>query len=93
MLWYRLVSLLLRLMDCYELLIVVDAILSWVPTKYGSTRESVKQAIKSLVNPFLDVFRRLIPQANMGGMYLDFSPVVAIIALRLIERLVVAILL
>ena len=59
----------------------------------ASAAESVKQAIKSLVNPFLDVFRRLIPQANMGGMYLDFSPVVAIIALRLIERLVVAILL
>lgn len=44
--------------------------------------------LRSLCEPFLSLFRRIIPP--MGGI--DFSPVIAVLALNVIARLVIGIL-
>ena len=75
-----------RLINVYETLIVVRCILTWVPTRRGTLLDDVTTALATLVDPYLDIFRRLIPQAS--GMGVDFSPIVAMFALEAISRLV-----
>ena len=85
---YSLVIALLRVIDFYELLIIAWCILSWIPSVQGWLAD-IKEVLGRVVCPYLDLFRNLIPP--MSGI--DFSPIVAILALRLVERLVVGILL
>ncbi|MDO5119123.1 MAG: YggT family protein [Coriobacteriales bacterium] len=86
---YRLLVFLWRVIDAYELLIVVGVILSWVPRSYGSFIDQIDNGIKSLTDPYLNLFRRLLPSVGMGGMSIDFSPIVAIVVLDLIKRLII----
>lgn len=78
----------MRLFDFYQLLILVWCILSWFPLPREGILADIVGAIDSLVSPYLNLFRRLIPP--FGGI--DFSPIVAIVVLQLIERLIIGIL-
>lgn len=78
-----------RLFNIYEALIVVWCLMSWIPMRGGGFLDDVRGAIGILVEPYLNLFRRLIPP--FGGI--DFSPVVAILALGIIERLVFSLIL
>jgi len=82
----NLYSLVVRLFDIYVFLIVIWCVMSWIP-RGNSTVDSIREALGVLVEPWLNVFRRIIP--SFGGI--DFSPIVAIFALELLERLIVAI--
>lgn len=67
----------------YFILIILNCFLTWIPNI-----DMEKQPIKSLrtiTEPFLGLFRKFIPP--VGG--LDFSPVVALIALQIIQQLIV----
>jgi YggT family protein len=52
---------------------------------YSRASNAVLQFLRDTVEPFLRIFRRLLP--SFGG--LDFSPILAIISLQLINSLVV----
>ena len=83
----RLMFVLYRLIDFYELLILAECILSWFPV--GGIVGDIYQALQRIVDPFVDIFRRLIPSVGGSGMRLDFSPMIAIIALDLLKRLII----
>lgn len=71
-----------RLIYFYEMLIFLWCLLSFFPTAPGSFLDDCKQVLGRLCVPYLSLFQRFIPP--VGG--LDFSPVVAILVLTLIER-------
>ena len=75
-----------RLLDAYQLLIILAAIMSWIPSAPGSVIDQIRGAVSSLTEPFLDIFRRLIPGGG-SAFSMDFSPVVAIIVLDVIKRI------
>jgi YggT family protein len=52
---------------------------------YSRTSDAVLQFLRDTVEPFLRIFRRMIP--GMGG--LDFSPILAVFTLYLINRFIV----
>ncbi|MCH3943343.1 MAG: YggT family protein [Atopobiaceae bacterium] len=83
----NLVIVLIRLIEFYQLLIVVWCILTWVPMGQLDIVDDIKEALGRVVRPYLDLFSRIIP--TFGGI--DFSPILAIIVLSLLERLIVAI--
>lgn len=56
------------------MLIVIWCILTWFP---GALHSSLGKFISRLVNPYLDVFERIIPP--LGGI--SFAPVVALMVL------------
>lgn len=70
------VSLLFR---AYFIMIFIYILMSWIP---GTRDSSFGQLIGKLVEPYLDIFRKIIPPLGM----IDFSPIVAIIALNFAER-------
>ena len=56
--------------------------------KQGGLLQDIPSVLDSVCGPWLNLFGRIIPP--MGGI--DFSPVVAIIALQLVQRLVLQLL-
>jgi YggT family protein len=42
--------------------------------------------------PFLRIFRGLLPALRMGGMGLDLSPIIAFLVLFIVERIAVSVL-
>lgn len=77
------------LVNFYTILIFVWCLMTWFPRREGGLLADVFDAVGSLVTPYLNLFRRMIPSA--AGV--DFSPVIAIIVLNLAKRLLVSIIL
>ena len=75
------------LVNFYEILIVVYCLFSFFPIRQGGFMYDVAMVLNSLVGPYLNLFRRIIPP--MGG--LDFSPVIAILALNLVAQFVISV--
>lgn len=78
----QILMMLSSLIRIYSLLLVVRVFLTWIPSLNYS---SVGNILSQLCDPFLNFFRR-IRFLQMG--MLDFSPIVAIFALTLLEQLV-----
>lgn len=85
----NLVYLIQRLFNVYEALILVWCVMSWFPMRPGGLADDIRGALGMLVEPYLAIFRRFIPP--LGGI--DFSPVVAIMALGIIERVLFSLIL
>ena len=86
---FNVVSFVMRLFDFYQVLIIIWCILSWLPMPREGVLSDIVGALDSIVSPYINLFRRFIPP--LGGI--DFSPIVAIIVLQLIERFVIGMLL
>lgn len=86
---YTVVSLIQKVFDIYGWLIVAWCLMTWIPTRSGSLFDDIRGAVGMLVEPYLNLFRRFIPPI----MNVDWSPVVALFVLRIVERLLYAILL
>jgi YggT family protein len=71
-------------------LILINVLLSWVPRMpYNPTLRSVIDFITETTNPYLNLFRRVIPPLGGGGFALDLSPMIAVIVLVLVRAIVV----
>ena len=65
----------------YEILLIIRILLSWVPVNEYS---KPVELIYKLTDPYLDIFRKIIPPFGM----VDISPIFAFIALGIIEQVV-----
>lgn len=69
----------------YYYLIFIEIIISWVPVdQYNQW----VQMLHKITDPYLDIFRKIIPPIGM----IDISPIVALMALGLIEKLLISLL-
>lgn len=71
----------------YYILIIVRIFLTWIPNI--DWEQQPFQAVRSTTDPFLNIFRGIIPP--IGGV-LDISPVVAIILLQILNGIIVGLL-
>ena len=85
---FNVISFVMRLFDFYQVLIVIWAILSWFPMPREGVLSDIVGAIDSIVSPYINLFRRIIPP--FGGI--DFSPIAAIVVLQLIRRFAIGML-
>lgn len=88
MLIYQIGQVIRALFNFYEVLIVVWCILSWFPVREGSLVGDVAVVVNRLVAPYMNLFRRFVPP--LGGI--DFSPIIAIFALSIVENVVLPLL-
>ena len=72
----------------YLICIIAYIITSWIPLPYNTTLNRIQRFLYDVVDPYLRLFRRFIPQLNLGGLGLDLSPIVAIITLTIVYRLI-----
>ena len=76
-----------NIFNLYFFLIILRIFLSWIP---GLRWENQPwSTLRDITEMYLNVFRRRIPP--LGG--LDFSPIVALIVLQIVQNLIVYILL
>jgi YggT family protein len=78
------------LIDVYVLLIFVHIVLQWLFSfglnpPYSRASSAVLGFVRDVCEPFLRIFRRVLP--SFGAF--DFSPIVAIIVLVIVNRVVV----
>ena len=67
--------------DLLTILILVDVVASWVPSL---GRSELIALVRRITDPVLDQFRRIVPPQALG---IDVSPILAIIAIRLVVNL------
>jgi YggT family protein len=72
----------------YTILIFLYILMSWVQLPYNVWIGRVRTFLHDTVEPYLGIFRRIIPP--LGG--LDLSPIVALIVLQLIYRVLATVL-
>ena len=71
----------------YVLLVFAYILMSWIRVGYSPTLERVRRFLHDTCEPYLRVFRRFIPPLGP----LDISPIVAIFALLIAERVINAV--
>ena len=74
----------------YLLLILAYIVTSWIPLPYNVWLNRIQRFLYDVVDPYLRLFRRFLPQLRMGGLGLDLSPVLAILVLFAVERVVIS---
>jgi YggT family protein len=72
----------------YGIVLLVYIITSWLRLPYSPTLNRIQRFLYDVCDPYLRLFRRLLP--STGGI--DFSPILAFIALGVIDRLLIWIL-
>lgn len=74
----------------YLILIFARILLSWIPRiPYHPVLSAVIGFIQEVTDPYLRLFRRVIPPLGGGGFALDLSPIVATIVLIIVRSIVV----
>jgi uncharacterized protein YggT (Ycf19 family) len=71
----------------YVLLILAYIVASWFPPGASTTVERIRRFLMDVCEPYLRLFRRVIPPVGP----LDLSPIVAVFALYIAERIVNAV--
>ena len=74
----------------YIILIFIRVLLSWIPRMpYNPTLRTVVDFVHQVTDPYLNVFRRVLPPLGGRGMAIDLSPILAIILLLIAQGVVV----
>jgi YggT family protein len=74
----------------YFILIFIRILISWVPRMpYNRTLRAVLTFVEEVTDPYLNLFRRVIPPLGGGGFALDLSPMLAMILLYFVGWIVV----
>jgi YggT family protein len=70
----------------YMALILAYILLSWLPLPYTVWGNRIQRFLYDVVEPYLRLFRRLLPQ--LGGLRLDLSPILAIVTLIVLNKVI-----
>jgi len=74
----------------YMILLFARILLSWIPRiPYNPVLSTVINFITEVTDPYLRIFRRVIPPVGGGGFALDLSPIIAIFVLIIARGLIV----
>jgi YggT family protein len=77
------------LFTVYFILIFIRILLSWVPRMpYYPWLRACVDFVHQVTDPYLNIFRRVIPPLGGGGFALDISPILAILVLIIVGRVV-----
>ena len=74
----------------YIILILINVLISWVPRMpYNRALRATLDFIKETTDPYLNLFRRILPPLGGGGLGLDLSPMIGVILLVVVRAVVV----
>ena len=74
----------------YLILIFARILLSWIPRiPYNPILSGIVNFIHEVTDPYLNLFRRILPPVGGGGFALDLSPIIAVFVLIIVRAIVV----
>lgn len=86
----RIVYLIYLALTAYSWLIVARALISWFHPRPGGGLSRIDAALRSLTEPYLGLFRRLLPGSWTGARGIDLTPVVGLLALLVVMQIIVS---
>ena len=72
----------------YGIVLIAYIVMGWVRLPYSVTLDRIQRFLRDVSEPYLRLFRRLLPMAGP----LDLSPILAFVSLTVIDLLVIRIL-
>ncbi len=72
------------LIEAYVVVLIVRALLSWLPARPGTALFRVVQLLDAVTEPVLRPVRRILPPVGVGGMAIDLSILIVIIVAQVI---------
>ena len=79
------------LITVYVVLIFIRILISWIPRiPYNPVLRAVITFVSDVTDPYLNLFRRVIPPVRLGPGALDLSPIVAVFAHLIVGGLITA---
>jgi YggT family protein len=73
----------------YLVLIFIRIILSWIPRiPYNRVLNGFVKFVTDVTDPYLNLFRRILPPVRLGPGALDLSPIIATFALIIVSSIV-----
>jgi uncharacterized protein YggT (Ycf19 family) len=73
------------LIQIYIYLIIARVLLSWLPMPRNDLLRTAYKFLYDITEPYLSIFRRLIPSLGGRGMGIDISPMIAILVLIAVQ--------
>jgi YggT family protein len=74
----------------YIVLIFIRILMSWIPRMpYNRYLAAFLNFVNDVTDPYLNLFRRILPPVRLGPGALDLSPIVATLVLILVSAFVV----
>jgi YggT family protein len=70
--------------EAYVIVLVARALLSWVPARPGSPLTGVTRVLDKITEPVLRPVRRILPPIRAGGMGIDLSIIIVIVAAEIL---------
>lgn len=78
------------LFTVYIVLIFINILASWIPRMpHNRVLRAVLDFVAETTDPYLNLFRRVLPPVGGRGFALDLSPIIGIIVLFVAQALVV----
>ena len=78
------------LLTVYIVIIFIRILMSWFTRiPYNRYLDAFLKFISEVTDPFLNVFRKIIPTVRIGPGALDLSPIVAVLVLSIVGGIVV----
>lgn len=81
-------NILCLLLQLYWLVVVARIVMEWIPISFDHPLARVRAVLRSMTEPILAPLRAIIPPVRLGGMGLDLSPIVLLIALSILSGVV-----
>ena len=78
------IRIIIYVLEFYVIVLVARALLSWVPTRPGSPVTGVSRVLDRLTEPVLRPVRRILPPIRAGGMGIDLSIIIVIVAAEIL---------
>jgi len=77
------------LLSLYIWVFIIAALLSWFPaTSPNGALATTRRVLYTLTEPVLRPIRQILPRPRVGGVGIDFSVLVAIVLLEIINRFI-----
>jgi YggT family protein len=72
------------LVEAYVVVLIIRALLSWLPVRPGSPMIPVQRALAVVTEPVLRPIRRLLPPVRAGGAAIDLSIMLVILLAQIV---------
>jgi YggT family protein len=78
------------LLTIYIVLIFIRILMSWFTRiPYNRYLDAVLKFVREVTDPYLNLFRRIIPPIRMGPGALDLSPIVGVLVLSIVGGILI----
>jgi YggT family protein len=78
-----------EILGLYIWVLIISALLSWFPTtNQNGGLASTKRVLARLTEPVLRPIRQIMPRPRIGGVGIDFSVLIAVVVLEVINAVI-----